>query len=156
VIDTYDGTQASDNPTPEKEELGVFDRSLTILGGVLLAPFMDYVRDELGYVTNRPYIPLNLDVNMRWDRTSTRGGPDDLAIALAQNHDLKALVLHGYHDLNANYLLSRYVLEQTTRAQGARERLYFGTYPGGHMFYLRTRSRAEMAADVRGFYEKAP
>lgn len=153
VIDTYDGTQVSDNPTPEKEELGVFDRSLSILGGVLLAPFMDYVQKDLGYVTNRPYIPLNLEVNMRWDRNSTLGGPDDLAIALAQNHDLKALVLHGYHDLNANYLLSRYVLEQTTRAQGARERLFFGTYPGGHMFYLRTKSRAECAADVRGFFE---
>ncbi len=32
VIDTYDGTQASDNPTPQSEELGVFDRSLTMLG----------------------------------------------------------------------------------------------------------------------------
>ena len=157
VIDTYDGTQASDNPTPEKkDELGVFDRSLTILGGVLLPPFMDYVRKDLGYVTQRPYIPLDLVVNMSWDRQSTLGGPDDLAIALAQNTDLKALVVHGYHDLNTNYLLSRYVLEQSTRAPGARKRLYFGTYPGGHMFYLRTRSRAEFAADVRGFYEAAP
>jgi carboxypeptidase C (cathepsin A) len=157
VIDTYDGTQASDNPTPEKkDELGVFDRSLNILGGVLLPPFMDYVRKELGYVTNRPYIPLNLEVNMRWDRKSTLGGPDDLAIALTQNTDLKALVVHGYHDLKTNYLLSRYVLEQSTRTPGARKRLYFGTYPGGHMFYLRTKSRAELAADVRGFYESAP
>lgn len=156
VIDTYDGTQVSDNPTPEKEELGVFDRSLTILGGVLLPPFMDYVQKDLGYVTDRPYIPLNLEVNRRWDRSSTLGGPDDLAVALAQNHDLKALVLHGYHDLNANYLLSRYMLEQTTRAQGARKRLFFGTYPGGHMFYLRAKSRAECAADVRDFFEAVP
>jgi hypothetical protein len=117
VIDTYDGTQASDNPTPEKkDELGAFDRSLNILSGVLLAPFTDYVRKDLGYVSDRPYIPLNLPVNMSWDRSAKLGGPDDLAIALAQNHDLKALVLHGYHDLNANYLMSRYVLEQTTRA----------------------------------------
>ena len=92
----------------------------------------------------------------RWDRSSTLGGPDDLAVALAQNTDLKALVLHGYHDLNANYLMSRYVLGQTTRAKGARERLFFGTYPGGHMFYLRTKSRAEMTADVRGFFESTP
>lgn len=152
VIDTYDGTQISDNPMPEKDELGVFDRSLTILSGVLLAPFMDYVRSDLGYATNRPYIPLNLPVNMAWDRSAKLGGPDDLAIALAQNHDLRALVLHGYHDLNANYLMSRYVLEQTVRGADTRRRLFFGTYPGGHMFYLRTRSRAEMAADVRGFY----
>jgi carboxypeptidase C (cathepsin A) len=156
VIDTYDGTQATDNPTPDKQEIGVFDRSLTILGGVLLAPFMDYVRKDLGYVSNRPYIPLNLEVNMRWDRNSKLGGADDLGIALAQNTDLKALVVHGWHDLNTNYLLSRYVLEQATRAPSARKRLFFGTYAGGHMFYLRAESRAELAADVRGFFESTP
>lgn len=156
VIDTYDGTQVSDNPTPQSEEIGIFDRSLTMLGGVLLAPFMDYVRKDLGFVTERPYIPLSLDINMRWDRTSKLGGPDDLAIALAQNQDLKALVVHGYHDLNANYFMSRFVLEQSTLAQSARQRLFFGTYPGGHMFYLRTKSRAEFAADVRGFFDGTP
>jgi carboxypeptidase C (cathepsin A) len=154
VIDSYDGAQVKDNPTPEKrDELGVFDRSLTILSGVLLAPFMDYVRKDLGYVTNRPYIPLNLAVNMQWDRGSKLGGPDDLAIALAQNADLKALVAHGYHDLNTDYLLSRYVLEQSTRASDARKRLYFSNYMGGHMFYLRTASRAEFSADVRRFFQ---
>jgi carboxypeptidase C (cathepsin A) len=117
---------------------------------------MDYVQKDLGYVTNRPYIPLDLDVGKAWDRSSTLGGPDDLSVALAQNTDLKALVLHGYHDLMSNYLPSRYLLEQTTRAKGARERLSFGTYPGGHMFYPRTKSRAELAADVRGFFEGAP
>lgn len=152
VIDSYDGTQASDNPTPEQQGLGVLDRSLTVLGGVLLAPFMDHVRQALGYTSQRPYIPLNLEVNMRWDRKSTLGGPDDLGIALAQNTDLKALVVHGYHDMSTNYLLSRYLLEQTTRAASARRRLFFGTYAGGHMFYLRSRSRAELAADVEGFF----
>jgi carboxypeptidase C (cathepsin A) len=152
VIDTYDGTQASDNPTPQNEELGVFDRSLTVLGGVLLAPFMDYVRKDLGYVTARPYIPLSLEINMSWKRDSKLGGPDDLAIALAQNEDLKALIVHGYHDLSTNYFMSRFAMEQSTFAAGARERLYFGTYAGGHMFYLRTNSRAEFAKDVRDFF----
>jgi carboxypeptidase C (cathepsin A) len=153
VIDRYDGTLVSDNPTPGEQGLGVLDRSLTVLGGVLLAPFMDYVRTDLGYVSDRAYIPLNLEVNMAWDRKSDRGGPDDLAVALAQNLDLKALVVHGYQDLTTPYMLTRYVLEQTARARGARQRLYFGTYPGGHMFYLRQQSRAELAADVQGFFE---
>jgi carboxypeptidase C (cathepsin A) len=152
VIDTYDGTQVSDNPTPQSEEIGVFDRSLTMLGGVLLAPFMDYVRKDLGFVTDRPYIPLSLAINMSWKRDSKLGGPEDLGIALAQNQDLKALVVHGYHDLNANYFMSRFVLEQSTLAQSARQRLFFGTYPGGHMFYLRSTSRAEFTADVKGFF----
>jgi len=156
VIDRYDGTQASDNPRPEDQGSLILDRSVTILSGVLLPPFMDYVRKDLGYVTNRPYIPLNLDVNQAWNRSSNLGGPDDIGIALAQNTDLKVLVVHGYHDLVTNYFLSRYVLEQSMRAKGARERLFFGTYPGGHMFYLRKGSRAEFTADVRGFFESTP
>jgi carboxypeptidase C (cathepsin A) len=153
VLDTYDGTQTSDNPVPESEQLEVFDRSLTILSGVLLAPFMDYVAKDLGYVTDRPYIPLNLEVNMAWDRASPLGSPDDLAVALAQNKELKAVVLHGYHDLATNYFLTRYVLEQSVLGPDARKRLFFGTYDGGHMFYLRSASRTEFTKDVRGFFE---
>jgi carboxypeptidase C (cathepsin A) len=156
VIDRYDGAQVSDNPTPDQADLGVFDRSLTILSGVLLAPFMDYLRTDLGYVADRPYVPLDIELNARWDRNSTLGGPDDLAIALAQNHDLKALVVHGIHDLATPYFLSRYVLEQATRGGNARQRLWFGTYSGGHMFYLRTGSRAEFTADVEAFFRDAP
>jgi carboxypeptidase C (cathepsin A) len=156
VLDRYDGSQASDNPTPQDPGIGVLDRSINILTGILLAPFMDHVRDDLGYVTDRPYIPLNLVANSAWDRTSTAGTPEDVGIALAQNTDLKVLVVHGTYDLVTPYFLSRYALEQATRAKGARERLYFGTYPGGHMFYLRKGSRAEFAADVRGFFEQAP
>ncbi|MEI6175540.1 MAG: hypothetical protein WCS43_01495 [Verrucomicrobiota bacterium] len=52
--------------------------------------------------------------------------------------------------------MSRYVLEQSVRSSSARKRLSFSTYPGGHMFYLRTKSRADCAADVRRFFETAP
>jgi carboxypeptidase C (cathepsin A) len=79
-----------------------------------------------------------------------------VGIALAQNTDLNVLVVHGTYDTVTPYFMSRFVLEQATRAKGARERLYFGTYQGGHMFYLRKGSRAEFAADVRGFFEGAP
>jgi carboxypeptidase C (cathepsin A) len=156
VLDRYDGSQATDNPTPEAPGIGVLDRSVNILTGILLAPFMDHVRNDLGYVTDRRYIPLNLTANGAFDRTSTVGTPGDVGIALAQNTDLKVLVVHGSYDTVTPYLMSRYVLEQATRAEGARERLYFGTYQGGHMFYLRKGSRAEFAADVRGFYESTP
>jgi carboxypeptidase C (cathepsin A) len=114
---------------------------------------MDYVRGDLGYRTDRNYIPLNLEANMQWDRSSSTGGPDDLALALTQNQDLKALVVHGMHDLSTPYFRTRYMLEQSTVTPEARARLYFGVYSGGHMFYLQRSSRAEFAADVRAFYE---
>lgn len=160
VIDRYDGSQVSDNPTPAEPGLGVLDRSVTILTGILLAPFMDYVRGDLGYRTDRAYIPLNLEVNGAWDRTPppgrSSGRPEDVGIALAQNADLKVLVVHGSYDLVTNYFMSRIMLEQAARADGARARLFFGVYPGGHMFYLRKASRAEFAADVKSFFESAP
>ncbi len=153
VLDRYDGTQATDNPTPEVDGIGVFDRSLTVLSGVLLPPMMDYLRNDIGYVSDRPYVPLDLGVNAAFDMSSPRGGPDDVGVALAQNLDLKVLVVHGYQDLITNYFMSRYVLEQTVRAADARQRLYFGTYDGGHMFYLRRESRADFADDVRDFFQ---
>jgi carboxypeptidase C (cathepsin A) len=157
VLDLYDGTQATENPTPEKrDEYGARPRSLSILTGVLQPPLMDYLQKDLGYVTDRPYLVLDLEVGALWDRKSTMGTPGDLAIALAQNTDLQALVVHGYHDLGANYFLSRYLLEQVVETPSARQRLTFHTYPGGHMFYLNKRSRAELAADVRRFYEGKP
>lgn len=156
VLDRYDGSQASDNPTPEEPGLGVLDRSVNILTGILLAPFMDYVGLDLGYVTDRGYLPLNLEVNGAWTRDGTVGRPEDVGIALAQNPDLKVLVVHGTYDTVTPYFMSRFMLEQSARAEGARERLFFGTYPGGHMFYLRRESRAEFARDVRGFFETSP
>jgi hypothetical protein len=145
---------------PERPDAEMFHiaspRSLSILSGVLLPPFMDYLLKDLGYVTERPYTVLSLEISALWDRKSTLGTSEDLALALTQNTDLNAMVLRGYHDLGATYFVSRYVLEQSLRSPSARKRLSFGTYPGGHMFYLRTKSRAECAADVRRFFEEAP
>ncbi len=152
MIDRYDGTIATENPIPELPGLNVLDRSLAVLTGVLLPPFMDYVRTDLGYESDRNYIPLSMEVNLAWDRSSPTGGPDDLALALAQNPDLRALVVHGMHDLATPYFQTKYVLEQSVVTPEARKRLYFGVYPGGHMFYLQQASRAEFAADVRKFY----
>jgi carboxypeptidase C (cathepsin A) len=156
VIDSYDGAQVSGNPTPESEELGVFDRTVSVFGGALLPPFLDYVRNTFGYVSDRPYHVLNLDVNRGWDRSEAIGGPEDLAIALAQNHDLRLMVNNGVYDLGANHMLPRYLLNEVTRDRSARQRTSFHTYLGGHMFYLRTSSRADLAAKVRRFYEAAP
>lgn len=156
MIDRYDGTVATENPVPEQPGLAVFDRSLAVLTGVLLPPFMEYIRSDVGYRTDRAYIPLNMEVNIAWDRASQTGGPEDLALSLAQNPDLRALVVHGMHDLATPYFRTKYVLEQALVNPEARKRLLFGVYPGGHMFYLQKASRAAFAADVRRFYQEAP
>jgi carboxypeptidase C (cathepsin A) len=123
-----------------------------VLNGVLSAPFFDYMTRTIGYRTDRNYTMLNLQANSRWNRSSPRGTADDLAYALTMNVDLKSLVVHGYHDLVTPYSLSRYLIEQSTYGSKARQRVSFGNYPGGHMFYLNADSRAELFKDVAAFY----
>ena len=153
VLDRYDGRQANDDPLPERAEFASLDKMLTVLNGVLSAPYFDYLGRTLGYKNERRYIMLNLDANARWNRSSAMGSAEDLGYALTLNTDLKALVVHGYHDLSTPYFRSRYLLEQSVYGHSARQRLFFGTYPGGHMFYLNADSRAELFKDVAAFYK---
>jgi carboxypeptidase C (cathepsin A) len=71
VLDRYDGGQASDNPKPQELGIGVSDRSLNVLTGILLASFMDYVRTDLGYVADRPDVPLSMAVDTVFDRADS-------------------------------------------------------------------------------------
>ena len=153
ILDRYDGRLASDDPLPERAEFASLDKTLTVLNGVLSGPYFDYLGRTVGYKSDRRYIMLNLEANARWNRSSPMGSAEDLGYALTLNTDLKALVVHGYHDLSTPYFRSRYLLEQSVYGKNARERLYFGTYPGGHMFYLNASSRAELFKDVAAFYK---
>jgi carboxypeptidase C (cathepsin A) len=153
LLDRYDGRMANDDPLPERAEFASLDKTLTVLNGVLSAPYFDYLRRTVGYKSDRRYIMLNLDANRQWNRSSAMGSPEDLAYALSLNSDLKALVVHGYHDLSTPYFRSRYLLEQSVVGASARQRLSFGVYPGGHMFYLNAASRAELFKDVAAFYK---
>lgn len=152
VVDRYDGRQASDDPLPERPELASTDKMLVVMNGVLSGPYFDYLTRTIGYKSDRRYNMLNLQVNKQWNRSSPVGSPEDLAYALTMNTNLKALVVHGYHDLSTPYFRSRYLLEQSVFGQSARERLAFGVFPGGHMFYLIPTSRAELFKDVAAFY----
>jgi carboxypeptidase C (cathepsin A) len=153
ILDRYDGRQANDDPLPERAEFASLDRMLTVLNGVLAAPYFDYLGRTIGYKNDRRYIMLNLAANARWNRGSAMGSAEDLGYALTMNTDLKALVVHGYHDLSTPYFRSRYLLEQSVYGKNARQRLFFGAYPGGHMFYLNADSRAELFKDVVAFYK---
>jgi len=153
ILDRYDGRQASDDPLPEQADFSSLDKMLTVLNGVLSGPYFDYISRTLGYKSDRRYNMLNLVVNSKWNRESPMGSPEDLAYALTMNTDLKALVVHGYHDLSTPYFKSRYLLEQSVYGQNARQRLSFGVYTGGHMFYLNAASRAELFKDVSAFYK---
>jgi hypothetical protein len=82
----------------------------------------------------------------RYDGTQASDDPAPESEVLV-TFDRSLIVLNGV--LSGPFLD---YLDNTLGYQTGRRRLYFGTYRGGHMFYLYDESRAELFRDVSGFY----
>lgn len=154
ILDRYDTSRAYPDPLSDTEAFSDFDPSLNVLGGVIAPVFQGYLSDELGVAFDTRYLFLNIDANIRWDRSDPVGYAQSLGIALSLNEGLKVMVAHGLHDSITPYFKSRYLLEQAILGESARARVSFGTYPGGHMFYLYEDSRAEFFADIQSFFAR--
>ncbi len=86
MIDRYDGTVATENPIPRASSGPERD------GPVACRPDRRSPAALHGLCAGRPRLqdrpqlhPAELAANIAWDRSSATGGPDDLALALAQN-----------------------------------------------------------------------
>ncbi len=158
IIGLYDGRLSGVDPVPDSP-LYRGDPSFERVAAPFATAFLRYLREEIGFRTDRRYRVLNRELAHRWNFEKALeggqgfiGGTDDLAFALTTNPAFRVVVAHGYHDLVTPYFASRYLLEQMPFDAGARARLRFLTLPGGHMFYLRAASRERFAAALAEFY----
>lgn len=154
ITSRYDGTVTG--PDPDPWSLDTEDDP--ILTGTL-APFTEafvlYVRNELDFKTDLPFVLLNMDANHRWvwhdgDGWGATGSSGALRRALALEPRLRVLIAHGMTDLETPYMMSRFIVNQFPDAE--RGRVQLKLYDGGHMMYLRAGSRHRLAADAEAFY----
>jgi carboxypeptidase C (cathepsin A) len=158
VVSRYDGSVAAPDPYPSSATPQGGDPILVGIDAPLTSGFVDYLRSELNYKTDRRYVLLNGALGHRWDWRGERGGPtgsvgasDDLREALALDPRLRILVAHGMTDLQTPYFTDRYVIAHLPAAL-TRDRVTLELYPGGHMMYLRPASRAALHRDARAIY----
>ena len=76
----------------------------------------------------------------------------ELRSALALDPRLKVIVAHGFTDLVTPYFETKLLLDQLP-AFGDPTRVKLELYPGGHMFYSRDVSRADLREAVRSMVE---
>ncbi|HEX7822328.1 MAG TPA: peptidase S10 [Sphingobium sp.] len=121
------------------------------------AALNSYVRDELGYKTDQPYIPIDWkNVFFRWDRGSgpgvipPRNYATDLAISMRRNPALRVFVAAGYYDLVTTYGQADYAL---AHAAVPRDRVVLKGYASGHMPYLGDDTARSLSTDLKGFVE---
>jgi carboxypeptidase C (cathepsin A) len=145
----YDGTEkriaAYDGP--ERVDSG------DDLGGLsfhLTRAMTNLVQGPLGWKPPRTYDVRGKGVGWRWSESES---VTPLRSALVRDPTLRVLIVHGYADLVTPYFRTKLILQQLPTIGADINRTRLEVYPGGHMFYSRDGSRAQLRKDAAALYE---
>lgn len=155
TLSLYDGAMSVAVPRPAREHHSdpLLDQAVAILGPAYQA----YARDELGLVTDQTYKLLSGDVRSKWDfGTSAQHQGygsvlDDIEDIRTRQPAIRIVVASGYTDLVTPFATARYMVDTLRPLAGAAP-IEVRNYPGGHMMYLREKSRRALAADVEAMF----
>jgi carboxypeptidase C (cathepsin A) len=117
-----------------------------------------YLLEEFNYSNKAATQLYGADVAFStWNHNHTEGGKDtsvpDLVEALALAPELRAMVVHGYHDTVCPFYQSEVDLLSGGALPQFKDRITIKDYDGGHMTYLTPASHVAIRADLRDFYQ---
>jgi len=158
VLSLYDATVARPaGASPSDDHAG--DPVLDPAIAAYTAAFDSYAPEALGYRTEQPYRVLAREVSREWNWDAARGGAGGLGLALSSLEDTllqhpgtRLLVANGRYDLVTPYLASRWLVDQLAVPEAVRATIGLRVYEGGHMMYMRPKSRAALAADAADIF----
>jgi carboxypeptidase C (cathepsin A) len=152
----YDSNVTSFDPFPFAPEQRANDPILASIIAPMTTAMVDFVTRVVGWKVDAQYNALSYDVNRLWDRNGNdlrRGAVPDLREAVAADPKLRVLIVHGWNDLSCPFMGSVLTVDQIP-VMGDPTRVAVREYPGGHMFYTRESSRADLRKDVMDMYAK--
>ena len=152
----YDSNVTSWDPYPFAPEQRTNDPLLESIIAPTTTAMVDFVTRVVGWKTDARYNVLSYEVNGQWDRDSRAlrvGAVPDLRQAVAADSKLRVLIAHGWNDLSCPFMGSILTVDQMP-PMGDPTRVAVHEYPGGHMFYSRKDSQAELRKDVQAMFAK--
>ena len=153
VLGLLDGRVTA--PTVSSPRRTWTDPSLFLVAGPFVTAFHSYVRADLGFKTDRPYIFLSNRANESWNWGPARRGylnvAPTLAEAMSLDSRLRVFAAAGYYDLTTPYLSQQYVFNHLDLPPDRRPNLAFHLYPTGHQIYIVPDSLRQLTADVKTF-----
>jgi carboxypeptidase C (cathepsin A) len=147
-----------------------YDPSMAETNAPFTSVFNAYVRDELGYKSDRKYETLNGEVNKKWkfdhlgegrgSRTGYLDTTRELRKAMVRNPYLQVLVAYGYYDLATPYYAIKYTvdhlgLRHKEPERSLRDNVHYASYEAGHMMYVDDVSRRKLRDDVFSFIRES-
>jgi carboxypeptidase C (cathepsin A) len=152
----YDSNVTSFDPFPFSPEQRANDPILASIIAPVTTAMVDFVTRTIGWKVDARYNALSYDVGRQWDFTGNdlrKGSVPELREAVAADPKLRVLIVHGWNDLSCPFMGSVLTVDQIP-VMGDPTRVAVREYPGGHMFYTRASSRAELRKDVMDMYSK--
>jgi carboxypeptidase C (cathepsin A) len=152
----YDSNVTSFDPFPFSPDQRANDPILASIIAPVTTAMVDFVTRTVGWKVDARYNALSYDVNRMWDRDGRdqrTGSVPQLREAVAADPKLRVLIVHGWNDLSCPFMGSVLTVDQIP-VMGDPTRVAVREYPGGHMFYTRASSRAELRKDVMEMYSK--
>ncbi|MEJ2634118.1 MAG: peptidase S10 [Calditrichia bacterium] len=142
------------SPTGEYER---FDPAMFLVTGPFVAPFNEYIRKDLKFVTPIPYKFLSMSVNEAWKWDIGGQGylnvAERLAEAMTLNDHLKVFTGSGYFDLTTPFASQKYTYNHLGINPELRANMTHIFYPSGHQIYTDIPSLKKLKSDVAGFYQ---
>jgi carboxypeptidase C (cathepsin A) len=119
-----------------------------------------WLRDGLGFKSDRSYVTIGPVGNWDWD-LADQGGEAKyyksvapyLSRAMRENSGLRVFVGAGYYDFATPLFGAEYALSRTGFPT---DRIQFHYYEAGHMMYVHDASRAKLSRDIREFIRSGP
>ncbi len=151
----YDSNVTSFDPFPFSPEQRANDPILAAMIAPMTTAMVDFVTRTVGWKVDARYNALSDEVNRLWDRGDDlrKGAVSQLREAVAADPKLRVMIVHGWNDLSCPFMGSILIVDQMP-VMGDPTRVSVHEYPGGHMFYTRAESRAELRKDAMEMYGK--
>ncbi len=135
-----------------------YDPSMAAIDGSFSSTLNDYLRVELGYHSDLPYVILGGRINF-WDYSSNQNTyvnvAETLRSTMTQNPHLKIFVANGYYDLATPYFATEYTFNHMELPDELRRNVSMKYYEAGHMMYINIPSLQQLKNDLSGFINDA-
>jgi carboxypeptidase C (cathepsin A) len=119
------------------------------------AAINSYVRETLGFKTDRSYVTIGSVQPWDWDLgrgegTYYKSVAPYIGKAMRENSGLRVFVGQGYYDFATPFFGAEYALSRTGFPQ---DRIVWSYYQSGHMMYVRDEDRSKLSRDIRAFIQ---
>ncbi len=135
------------------------DPSHDAIAGPYAAAWNHYVRSELGYENDLPYVQISAKASEEWSFKEFEGKAVNVAPKLARamraNPHLRVHVAYGYHDGATPYFAAQDVIAHLQIPASLRDNIEHAYYEAGHMMYVHEPSLAKFKTEVANFIDNS-